>query len=576
MHGIHIRRHEKSDMKSHNPFRKNIKFVLGSIFTVIEGLMSSVVNFAVFILVFWLLEDNIDLNKIDALTLAVIVCFALRFLFYGIGYTLGQIGGATVSRQIRLFLGDKCKRIPLGRFTSGKAGAYINILTENVAKYERILTHKMPNLIKNGVIALMITAFASILYMPAGLIMLVAVALFIPELMISFQIADNYGGRKAVIYNNTVSSVVNYITGIQTLRAYGMTGVKNEALTRDLKEFSDINYNYEARGIPVSFFFNILQWLTLPAIMIVSKGPWLEEQISSADFMMLCMVPILLARILMSMAIDIFSFKDMYISKEYIVKLANEKEEVQNDEPFVPDNYTIQFRNVFFSYEEGKEVLFHVNLVIPAGKLTAVVGDSGSGKSTIMNLIGKYYEPDQGEILIGNVNIRDYPSEAVLSRIALVDQDVFLFDDTVRENIRHARPEATDQEIEEACRKANCEEFINAMPKGYDTRIGENGSFLSGGERQRLSIARAILRDSPIILLDEATASLDIENELKVKRAIQNLLQENKTIVMIAHTLPIIRNANQIVVVDHGTVAEVGTHDSLIQKQGKYFNMWKA
>ena len=563
-------------MKSHNPFRKNIKFVLGSIFTVIEGLMSSVVNFAVFILVFWLLEDNIDLNKIDALTLAVIVCFALRFLFYGIGYTLGQIGGATVSRQIRLFLGDKCKRIPLGRFTSGKAGAYINILTENVAKYERILTHKMPNLIKNGVIALMITAFASILYMPAGLIMLVAVALFIPEIMISFQIADNYGGRKAVIYNNTVSSVVNYITGIQTLRAYGMTGVKNEALTRDLKEFSDINYNYEARGIPLSFFFNILQWLTLPAIMIVCRGPWLQGQISSADFMMLCMVPILLARILMSMAIDIFSFKDMYISKEYIVKLANEKEEVQNDEPFVPDNYTIQFRNVFFSYEEGKEVLSHVNLVIPAGKLTAVVGDSGSGKSTIMNLIGKYYEPDQGEILIGNVNIRDYPSEAVLSRIALVDQDVFLFDDTVRENIRHARPEATDQEIEEACRKANCEEFINTMPEGYDTRIGENGSFLSGGERQRLSIARAILRDSPIILLDEATASLDIENELKVKRAIQNLLQENKTIVMIAHTLPIIRNANQIVVVDHGTVAEVGTHDSLIQKQGKYFNMWKA
>ena len=226
-------------------------------------------------------------------------------------------------------MGDKCKQIPLGRFTSGKAGAYINILTENVAKYERILTHKMPNLIKNGVIALMITAFASILYMPAGLIMLVAVALFIPELMISFQIADNYGGRKAVIYNNTVSSVVNYITGIQTLRAYGMTGVKNEALTRDLKEFSDINYNYEARGIPVSFFFNILQWLTLPAIMIVSRGPWLEEQISSADFMMLCMVPILLARILMSMAIDIFSFKDMYISKEYIVKLANEKEEVR-------------------------------------------------------------------------------------------------------------------------------------------------------------------------------------------------------------------------------------------------------
>lgn len=562
-------------MKSHNPFRKNIKFILGSIFTVIEGLMSSIVSFAVFVLVFWLLDDNIDLGKIDTLTLTVAICFALRFLLYGIGYTLGQIGGAAVSKQIRLFLGDKCKRIPLGKFTSGKAGVYINILTENVAKYERILTHKMPNLIKNGAIVFMIIVFASMLYLPAGLIMLVAVALFIPEMIISFKIADNYGGRKAVIYNNTVSNVVNYITGIQTLRAYGMTGVKNEALTRDLKEFSDINYTYEAKGIPLSFFFNILQWLTLPAIMIVCREPWLQGQISSADFMMLCMVPILLAKILMSMAVDIFSFKDMYISREYIVNLANEKEEVQNEKAFAPDNYDITFRNVSFSYEKGKEVLSDVNLVIPAGKLTAVVDDSGSGKSTIMNLIGKYYEADEGEILIGNVNIKEYPSEAVLSRMALVDQEVFLFDDTVRENIRHARPEATDQEIEEACRKANCEEFINAMPDGYDTRIGENGGFLSGGERQRLSIARAILRDSPIILLDEATASLDIENELQVKRAIQNLLQENKTIVMIAHTLPIIRNADQIVVVDHKTVAEVGTHDSLIQKQGKYFNMWK-
>lgn len=561
-------------MKSRNPFRKNIKFYLGSILTVIEGLMSSIVSFAVFVLVFWLLMGDLNLKKIDALTIAVASCFALRFLLYGIGYTMGQMGGAAVSKQIRLFLGDKCERIPLAKFTSGKAGEYINILTENVAKYEKVLTHKMPNLIKNTAIVLMIIVFGSQIYLPAGLIMLAAVVLFVPELLISFKIADIYGGKKAVIYNNTVSSVVEYITGIQTLRAYGMTGIKNEVLTRNMKEFSDINYAYEARGIPISFFFNILQWLALPAIMMVSKGPWLTGRISSADFMILCMIPILLAKILMSMAVDIFSFKDMYISKEYIVNLANEKEEPQNEKAFQPNSYEIQFENVSFSYEEGKEVLSDVNLVIPAGKLTAVVGDSGSGKSTIMNLIGKYYEADKGNIFIGDINIKDYSSEDVLSKIALVDQDVFLFDDTVSENIRHARPDATDMEIEDACKKANCEEFIDSMPQGYHTRIGENGSFLSGGERQRLSIARAILRNSPIILLDEATASLDIENELKVKRAIQNLLKENKTIVMIAHTLPIIRNADQMVVVDHKTVVEVGTHDELIRKQGKYFKMW--
>ncbi len=561
-------------MKSHDPFQKNIKFVLGSILTIIEGLMSSVVSFAVFILVFWLLRNEVTADRLRALTIGVLICFVLRFLLYGIGYTLGQIGGAAVSRQIRLFLGDKCKRIPLGRFTAGKAGNYINILTENVAKYERVLTHKMPNLIKNGAIALMIILFGGMLYWPAGVIMLAAVVLFVPEMLISFRIADVYGGKKAVIYNNTVSSVVNYITGLQTLRAYGMTGTENKALTKDMKEFSDINYTYEARGIPVSFFFNILQWLALPAIMLVCRKPWMQGQISSADFLILCMVPILLAKILMSMAVDIFSFKDMYISKEYIVKLANEEEEPRNDTEFQPEGYEIQFRNVSFAYEKGMEVLSNVNLTIPAGRLTAVVGDSGSGKSTIMNLIGKYYEADQGDILIGGINIREYPSEAVLAKMAFVDQDVFLFDDTVRENIRHARPDATDQEIEDACRRANCEEFIRMMPEGYDTRIGENGSFLSGGERQRLSIARAILRDSPIILLDEATASLDIENELKVKQAIQNLLRENKTIVMIAHTLPIIRNADQIVVVDHKTVAEAGTHDALIRKQGKYFKMW--
>ena len=178
---------------------------------------------------------------------------------------------------------------------------------------------------------------------------------------------------------------------------------------------------------------------------------------------------------------------------------------------------------------------------MPDQKLTAIVGDSGSGKSTILNLIAKYYEVSGGTISIGGRPINHVAAERVLDQISMVDQDVFLFDDTVRENIRHARPDATDAEIEVACREANCDGFIRKMERGYDTPIGENGNLLSGGERQRLSIARAILKNSPILLLDEATASLDIENELAVKQAIANLLKEKKTVVMIAHTLSIVK-----------------------------------
>lgn len=218
----------------------------------------------------------------------------------------------------------------------------------------------------------------------------------------------------------------------------------------------------------------------------------------------------------------------------------------------------------------------NISFTVPDQKLTAIVGDSGSGKSTILNLISKYYKASGGKIIIGGKSTDKVAAERVLEQISMVDQDVFLFDDTIRDNIRYARPDAADAEIEAACREANCDTFICKMEKGYETPAGENGNMLSGGERQRLSIARAILKDSPILLLDEATASLDIENELAVKQAIANLLQAKKTVIMIAHTLSIVKNADQILVVSDGKIAESGTHENLLKKNGKYAAMWNA
>lgn len=563
-------------MRANNPFKKNLRFGLGIVFTVIEGILSACVYMTLYMLIDMLFHNDVTSQNLLNLTLLIIGIFLVRLVMYGFGYTQGQIGGGAVSKQIRLYLGDKFKKIPLARFTEGQVGTYVNTMTSDVKGYEQILTHKIGNLVKNISLSVMLIVFLCYLYLPAGLILIAVSLLFIPNLWLSFRIVKKYGTARNKICAEAVSSIVEYITGIQTLRVYNMSGVKNETITSVLKDYSYISYKYEAMGIPVAFSFSILNWLSLPVVMLVASKPWLAGTLAGVDYLMVCMMPMLLAKMYMTISIDLFGYKNMMISKRNIQKVVNEPEEHGTMKKFNSTTHEICFRDVQFSYVQGEPVLKGINFCAENQKLTAIVGDSGSGKSTILNLISKYYNADAGEISIGGYAINDTAAERVLEEISMVDQDVFLFDDTVRENIRHARPDATDEEIEAACKEANCDEFIRKMEMGYDTPIGENGNLLSGGERQRLSIARAILKNSPILLLDEATASLDIENELAVKQAISNLLKKKKTVVMIAHTLSIVKNADQILVVSGGKIVERGTHEELIKKGNKYATMWNA
>lgn len=563
-------------MRANNPFKKNLRFGLGIVFTVIEGILSACVYMTLYMLIDMLIHNDVTSHNLLNLTLLIIGIFLVRLVMYGFGYTQGQIGGGAVSKQIRLYLGDKFKKIPLARFTEGQIGTYVNTMTSDVKGYEQILTHKIGNLVKNISLSVMLIVFLCYLYLPAGLILITVSLLFIPNLWLSFRIVKKYGTARNKICAEAVSSIVEYITGIQTLRVYNMSGVKNETTTSVLKNYSYISYKYEAMGIPVAFSFSILNWLSLPVVMLVASKPWLAGTLAGVDYLMVCMMPMLLAKMYMTISIDLFGYKNMMISKRNIQKVVDEPEEHGTMEKFNPITHEICFRNVQFSYVQGEPVLKGINFCAENQKLTAIVGDSGSGKSTILNLISKYYNADEGEISIGGYAINDTAAEQVLEEISMVDQDVFLFDDTVRENIRYARPDATGEEIENACKEANCDEFICNMEMGYDTTIGENGNLLSGGERQRLSIARAILKNSPILLLDEATASLDIENELAVKKAISNLLKKKKTVVIIAHTLSIVKNADQILVVSGGQIIEHGTHEELLKKGNKYAAMWKA
>lgn len=563
-------------MDENRPFRKNIHFNIGVIFTVIEGLLSGCSYMMIYMVIQILLGKEITMADILMITGILCGIYAIRLIIYSIGYTQNQIGGADVSKNIRLFLGNKFKKIPLSRFTQGQVGQYVNTMTSDVNGYEQILTHKVSNLTKNIALSVIVIAFISYLYLPAGVILLFSALLLIPEMWLSFRTVKKYGTQKNTVSSEAVSSIVEYIEGIQMFRAYGVGGTKNKATTEAMKAFSEVSFEYEAHGIPINFAFNIINWLMVPLIMFVGSFPWMAEKIQTVDYLLLCMLPMLLAKLIGAVSVDLFSYKNLMISKNNILKVINEPEESGSMEPFYTDTHEITFDNVDFSYVPGEPILQGTSFIVPNQKLTAIVGDSGSGKSTILNLIAKYYEPTCGEIRIGGRSIDHVAAERVLEQISMVDQDVFLFNDTIRENIRHARPSATDEEIESACRAANCDSFIRKLEKGYDTPTGENGNLLSGGERQRISIARAILKNSPILLLDEATASLDIENELAVKQAIANLLKEKKTVVMIAHTLSIVKNADQILVVGDGRIIESGTHEELLAKGGKYTAMWSA
>lgn len=559
-----------------NLFKMSGKLKISIVGVVIEGLLSGgnfMVLFQVLSLIF---DQSIDFSDILRATGMLALLFVLRLFLYTLAYTGSQIGGSDVSRRIRIAIGDKLKRIPLGLFTKNRTGFYINAATSEVGDYEQILTHKVADIIKYCILLLMVGVYTCTLYLPIGLIILASTLLIIPAMALSIRQVHIYGNRKNRAREENVSAITEYLTGSQTLRSYALVGTKNASVTEAMRAYSNISYEYERAILPIGFGFVFCSYGALAAAIILSVQGLVSGALEPASLILLIMLPIFVAKINMTLFIDLTAYRNFLISKDKISGIFAEEEEGAQYASFDPKSADIQFKNVDFSYVEGEPVLNNASFTIPACSLTAIVGDSGAGKSTILNLISKYYAPQHGRITIGGCDIARAPSEQVLSQISLVDQEVFLFNDTVRNNIRYARPDATDSKIEEACRLANCDSFIQAMEQGYDTVIGENGNRLSGGERQRLSVARAILKDSPIILLDEATASLDIENELLVKQAVTNLLKAHKTVVMIAHTLPIVKHADKILVMDGGCVAESGTHDELVVAGGKYAAMWAA
>lgn len=574
--------------KLFNP-TKRLKFAIVGV--VIEGIISGC-NFIVLFKVLELIFGNkISFDNVKTATLYLGILFLVRLILYSVAYTQSQIGGALVSRNLRVAFGDKLRRIPLGAFSKQRVGYYINAATSEVSDFEQILTHKLADITKYSVLMLVVSGYCAYFNIYIGIIMFISLIILIPAIRLSNIQVKKYGTAKNQAREENVSAITEYITGSQTLRSYGLAGEKNTALIKSMKRFSNISYLYERAVVPIGFAFTFLVYIGSAISIYIAVNAAISEKLSIPQMIVIVMLSLFSCKVDATLYISLVSYRNLLISKDKIEGILEEKEEKTvekkkwekeegekksgTSENSVLQSFKISFENVYFSYEQGQRVLEGMSFDISENKLTAIVGDLGSGKSTIFNLLTKYYEPDKGTIMIGGEEISNKNAEQVLSNISLVDQDVFLFNDTIRNNLLFAAPGASDEEVLDACRKANCN-FIDHLPDGIDTVVGENGNKLSGGERQRISVARAILRKSNIVLLDEATSSLDIENELLVKKAVLNLLTLGKTVVMIAHTLPIIQSADKILVIKDGKVVESGTHDELIQENGKYASMWKA
>ena len=369
--------------------------------------------------------------------------------------------------------------------------------------------------------------------------------------------------------NEMSSAMIEYINGIEVIKAFNQ-GKKSYARFAD-KVRANAQYYYDwmrrsQLGMSMAYAFFPAQMLTVLPFgwLFYTHGTLSVETFITVIILSLGMsAPIVAA----------FNFVDTLALVGTTVGQVDEilkaEEQVHGDTPVVFDDHSIEVKNVSFGYHDDTEILHSVSLSVPRSSMTALVGPSGSGKSTIAKLIAGFWDVKSGAITMGGHDLKDIPLSELYDQVAFVSQDNYLFDDTVRENIRMGRQGATDAEVEAAAREAGCESFIAGLEHGYDTNVGGGGAHLSGGEKQRISIARAMLKDAPIIILDEATANVDPENEDRLQKAIEALTHE-KTVLMIAHRLKTVRGADQILVVDGGQIVQQGKHDELIRQPGIY------
>lgn len=497
----------------------------------------------------------------------------LRMIFKYLVYRLQSTAGFEFVARERIALGDRLRNVPMGFFHDNSVGDITATVTTDLNFLENYSMHILDK-VTTGVLSMIVMAGCILAFdWRIGLIFVAGILLSFPIYSHMQKKGKALSAKRQKIQSEAVAATLEYVQGISVVKSFNMCDKNLSDIEDAYESNAAASYGVERVFTPLNMTYSMVFRISACMIMLCAGILAVGGDLSFANLAVILIASFTIFNPIEVMGQMTTMIRTMDAALDRVERIKQAKKIDENGRDIPLDSFDIGFEHVSFAYENGNPILKDVSFSIPQGSMTAIVGPSGGGKTTITRLIARFWDVQEGSITIGGHDVKEFTCDSLLKNMSMVFQNVYLFHDTIENNIKFGCPDATHEQVAEAAKKACCHDFISALPQGYDTVIGEGGSTLSGGEKQRISIARAMLKDAPIILLDEATASVDPENEVHLQQAISALVK-NKTLIVIAHRLSTIRDADQILVVDNGKIVEKGVHAELIQQKGIYQKFW--
>lgn len=497
----------------------------------------------------------------------------LRMIFKYLVYRLQSTAGFEFVARERIALGDRLRNVPMGFFHDNSVGDITATVTTDLNFLENYSMHILDK-VTTGVLSMIVMAGCILAFdWRIGLIFVAGILLSFPIYSHMQKKGKALSAKRQKIQSEAVAATLEYVQGISVVKSFNMCDKNLSDIEDAYESNAAASYGVDRVFTPLNMTYSMVFRISACMIMLCAGILAVGGDLSFANLAVILIASFTIFNPIEVMGQMTTMIRTMDAALDRVERIKQAKKIDENGRDIPLDSFDIGFEHVSFAYENGNPILKDVSFSIPQGSMTAIVGPSGGGKTTITRLIARFWDVQEGSITIGGHDVKEFTCDSLLKNMSMVFQNVYLFHDTIENNIKFGCPDATHEQVVEAAKKACCHDFISALPQGYDTVIGEGGSTLSGGEKQRISIARAMLKDAPIILLDEATASVDPENEVHLQQAISALVK-NKTLIVIAHRLSTIRDADQILVVDNGKIVEKGVHAELIQQKGIYQKFW--
>lgn len=556
--------------------KKHIGQILIAVVVAVLGVFCGVLPyFAIAKIVENIANGNIEFSNYQILILVVLGGLFGSVVFHEISTLISHNLAFRIIEDERKKLVRKISRLSMGEIEKRSSGEWTQFMVETLNKMEQPIAHVIPEVVANIMIPVVLVFTIFLLDWRIGIANLVTLPLGV---LFSFLMMGGYEEKSRAYQQaakNMNTTAVEYIRGIQVIKAFNKSASSYEKFVDSVNENRDSMLNWY---LSICFYMTAAMEIlpsTLLFVLPVTLFLYMKGSISIGVLIMGVLLSYASYKPLIKAMSHLDTMANVRVVTDEIKSIMNLPELERVNKSYKLNTYDINFENVSFGYSNEKKVFENLSFRAAEKQLTAIVGYSGGGKSTIAKLIAGHWNVDSGNIYIGNVNMNDIPLEKNMELVTYVSQENYLFGKSILENLKFAKPDATIEEIENVCKKASCHDFIMSLPEGYNTIVGEAGSNLSGGERQRITIARALLKDSPIVLLDEATAYSDPDNEAEIQRSIDTLVR-NKTVLMIAHRLSTIVHANKIIVLANGKVEAEGTHAELLEKSETYVKMWKS